>query len=265
MAVIHLFGPVSLFYRYWRISLADFIASMLSFWITIFVSAEIGIGVAVAWSIVYTMLRAAFVKPAVHTEAAAEGAPTTIAGPPPPPPPAGLGPDDVVVVRFEGGLFYPNAQRAKRTVLEAVQLVYEDAATRRGGDARERSWSVAAARRVERLRRARGIEPRVAPPTAIVVWDLAAVSFIDVTVVLALGELKEDIRRHCGPGVRFLLVGLTPAVRERLERAHWPLHDLGAGWKTPDEADTVYPDVHFALRDRSSSSVLEAVVSEKTE
>lgn len=263
MAVIHLFGPVSLFYRYWRISLADFIASMLSFWITIFVSAEIGIGVAVAWSIVYTMLRAAFVKPTVQTEATAEGVPATTAGSLPPPP-ASPGPDDAVVVRFEGALFYPNAQRAKQTVLEAVQLVYEDAETRNRADARERSWSVAAARRVKRLRRARHVEPRAAPPAAVVVWDLAAVPFIDVTAVLALGELKEDIRRHCGPGVRFRLVGLAPAVRQRLERAHWPLQDLGAGWRNPEEADTVYPDVHFALRDRSNS-ILEAVVSEKTE
>ena len=50
MAVIHLFGPISLFYRYWRISLADFIASMVCFWVTIFVSAEIGIGVGAGWS-----------------------------------------------------------------------------------------------------------------------------------------------------------------------------------------------------------------------
>ena len=263
MAVIHLFGPVSLFYRYWRISLADFIASMLSFWITIFVSAEIGIGVAVAWSIVYTMLRAAFIEPTVHTEAANEGVPATTVRSPPPPVAASPGPDNVVV-RFEGALFYPNAQRAKQTALEAVQLVFEDTEMRARTDARERSWSVAATRRVERLRRARHVEPRAAPPSAVVVWDLA-VPFIDVTAVLALNELKEDIRRHCGPGVRFRFVGLVPAVRERLERAQWPLHDLGAGWRAPDEADTVYPDIDFALRDRSSSSVLEAVVSEKTE
>jgi solute carrier family 26 (sodium-independent sulfate anion transporter), member 11 len=50
MAVIHLFGPVSLFYRFWRISFADFVASMACFWITIFVSAEIGIGIGAAWS-----------------------------------------------------------------------------------------------------------------------------------------------------------------------------------------------------------------------
>ncbi|KAK7951349.1 sulfate permease [Apiospora aurea] len=62
MAVVHLFGPVSLFYRYWRVSFADFVASMLSFWVTVFVSAEIGIGVAVAWSVIYTLLRSAFVK-----------------------------------------------------------------------------------------------------------------------------------------------------------------------------------------------------------
>jgi sodium-independent sulfate anion transporter 11 len=29
MAVIHVIGPVSLFYRFWRTSLADFTAAML--------------------------------------------------------------------------------------------------------------------------------------------------------------------------------------------------------------------------------------------
>lgn len=48
MAVVHLFGPLSLFYKFWRISFPDFVASMVSFWVTIFVSAEIGIGVAVS-------------------------------------------------------------------------------------------------------------------------------------------------------------------------------------------------------------------------
>ncbi|KAI1638152.1 sulfate transporter 4.1 [Biscogniauxia mediterranea] len=76
MAVIHLFGPLSLFWRYWRISLADFIACMVAFWITIFVSAEVGIGVGAGWSVVWTLLRSAFVTPAVSGGA---GGPDTTA------------------------------------------------------------------------------------------------------------------------------------------------------------------------------------------
>lgn len=67
MAVIHLFGPLSLFWRYWRISLADFIASMVAFWTTIFVSAEIGIGAAAGFSVLWSLIRQAFNKPEVRT------------------------------------------------------------------------------------------------------------------------------------------------------------------------------------------------------
>lgn len=59
-AVIHLVGPLSKFYRYWRTSFADFVASMLCFWATLFLSAEQGIAFGVAFSIIWTMLRAAF-------------------------------------------------------------------------------------------------------------------------------------------------------------------------------------------------------------
>ncbi|KAI0594975.1 sulfate transporter 4.1 [Biscogniauxia sp. FL1348] len=84
MAVIHLFGPLSLIWRYWRISLADFIACMVSFWITIFVSAEIGIGIGAAWSIVWTLLRSAFVTPAVSGGAGGSNNTSTTAAPPQP-------------------------------------------------------------------------------------------------------------------------------------------------------------------------------------
>ncbi|KAK7907953.1 sulfate permease [Apiospora marii] len=282
MAVVHLFGPVSLFYRYWRVSFADFVASMLSFWMTVFVSAEIGIGVAVAWSVVYTLLRSAFVKPLVQLDSHGEGrddfSPSSnpngnsadgvvnfsynfapAAGP--------RIPSDTIVVRFTDALFFPNAQRGKGTALEAVQLVYDEtksAATSAAPDS-ERSWSVATAQRIQRLRRACGGGAAVREaPLAVVVWDVTRMSFIDVTAVLALGELKEDIRGHCGPQVQFHIVGMAPAVRERFERAEWPLADPGR-WRSDTDmlrTDAVYSSMEHALRDQPGS-VLEAVVTEK--
>ncbi|KAK8049647.1 sulfate permease [Apiospora phragmitis] len=152
MAVVHLFGPVSLFYRYWRVSFADFVASMLSFWMAIFVSAEIGIGVAVAWSVIYTLLRSAFVKPLVQFD----GNGDCSGGEPGPssfraaafssnsnekpddggrqfrPDHRGHGrlllkiPSNTIVIQFTDALFFPNAQRSKCTALEAIQLVYDE-------------------------------------------------------------------------------------------------------------------------------------------
>jgi sodium-independent sulfate anion transporter 11 len=268
MAVLHLFGPVSAFYRYWRISLADFIAAMLSFWVTIFVSAEIGIGCAAAWSVAWTMLRSAFVKPTIHantedrdyslpvhtisTEKSSdnendnsnrtEHSAMNI-------------PHDIVIIHFNDSIFYPNAGRGKRSALEAIQLVY-DKVTQGTTEDRERSWSVAAERRVERLRREQRIVLKDIQLT-VVVWDFTAVPFVDVTAILALGELKEDIRLHCGKGVQLRIVGMNESVRDRFLRAKWKLSDIG-GW-SEEGADVVYPSMEQAVLDRNRGIVLETV------
>ncbi|CAL3964931.1 unnamed protein product [Diplocarpon coronariae] len=229
MAVLHLVGPVSAFYRYWRISLADFVAAMASFWLTIFVSAEIGIGCAAAWSVAWTMIRSAFITPAIFasTQDEAFGLPRRASAADQPgaderssrTEPASMTiPDDTVVVRFNDSIFYPNAHRGKRSVLDAIQLrvVLKDV------------------------------------PLSVVVWDFTAVPFVDVTAILALGELREDIRLHGGKRVQLRIVGMTRAVRERFLRARWKLTDPEA-WHG-EGADVVYPSVERAVLDRTSIS-----------
>lgn len=49
-AVWPLIYPPSTFYRFWKTSLADFITSMLAFWITLFYSTEFGIFIPVAFN-----------------------------------------------------------------------------------------------------------------------------------------------------------------------------------------------------------------------
>ncbi len=242
---------------------------MASFWVTIFVSAEIGIGCAAAWSVVWTMIRSAFVTPAVHANTEDEGfslprrtstfdrpsgnsnnknqtehASMTI-------------PNDTVVIHFNDSIFYPNAHRGKRSVLESIKLVYEKV-TNGVTEERERSWSVAAEKRVERLRKKQRIVLKEVP-LSVVVWDFTAVPFVDVTAILALGELKEDIRLHSGKGVQLRIVGMSKSVRQRFARAQWKLTDL-EGWRE-EGADVVYPSMERAVLDREGSegSILEAV------
>jgi solute carrier family 26 (sodium-independent sulfate anion transporter), member 11 len=49
-AVWPLIYPPSTFYRFWKTSLADFITSMLAFWITLFYSSEFGIFIPVGFN-----------------------------------------------------------------------------------------------------------------------------------------------------------------------------------------------------------------------
>ncbi|KAI0125639.1 sulfate permease [Xylariales sp. AK1849] len=264
MAVLNLFGPVSLFYRYWRISLADFIASMLSFWITIFVSAEIGIGVAVAWSIVWSLLRSAFVNADIKVS---EDDRSTL---PQASPSFNPGcddisdvrvPQDVVVVHFKDSIFFPNAHRNKRTIVETIHVVYEKLPDRLASLQRERSWSVATEHRVERVRKEYGIITKDCP-LSVVVFDLRAVSWIDTTGVLAIGELKEDIRLHSGIEVQFRFVGMNESVRERLARAAWKFTEIDELHE--EGVDVIYPSLERAITDHQRlGSVLEAVYTEK--
>ncbi|KAI2616531.1 sulfate transporter 4.1 [Hypoxylon sp. NC1633] len=279
MAVIHLFGPLSLIWRYWRISLADFIACMVSFWITIFVSAEIGIGAAAGWSVAWTLLRSAFVTPQVSATQTLDSddgnnvingieeettpqqpltrGPTQIltenvGGP--------AIPDDTVVVRFADSLFFPNANRNKVSALEAIQLVYPSVQSPRYGAEAERSWSVAGERRLERLRAERGVVMRQMP-LAVVVWDFGTVPFVDATGVTALAELKDDVRRQLGFAVQIRFVGMAPAVRLRFRRAGWKLAD--ADGLLDSDADLVYPSLERAIWDERDRDSLKGITTEK--
>lgn len=264
--MINLFGPVSLFYRYWRISMADFVASQLSFWITIFVSAEIGIGVGVAWSIIWSLLRSAFVRPDVQVSTD-NG--TTIETPgldrfntvPGDLSSVPIG-SDTVIVHFNDSIFFPNAERNKWATIEAIQLVYDKLPDSTMFRSRERSWSVAAELRVERIRKERNTS-LCDVPLSVVVLDFTMVSWIDTTGILALGELKADIRMHCGKEVQFRFVGMNNHVRQRFARAAWEFTQFDDEHK--EDVDIVYPSLERAIVDRERlGSVLEAIVTEKT-
>ncbi|OTA91299.1 hypothetical protein M434DRAFT_76467 [Hypoxylon sp. CO27-5] len=275
MAVIHLFGPLSLIWRYWRISLADFIACMVAFWVTIFVSAEIGIGAAAGWSVAWTLLRSAFVTPSIHASSPSNGSsdssstfqplarvPTVSTlnqqisenegGP--------ALPEDTVVVRFGDSLFFPNANRNKVETLEAIQLVYPSVQSPRYSVEAERSWSVAAERRLARLRNERGVVMRQMP-LAVVIWDFGMVPFIDSTGITALAELKDDIRRQLGFGVQIRIIGMTKRVRHRFERAGWKLAD--ADGLQDGGADVLYPSLERAIWDERDRDSLKGVSTEK--
>ncbi|KAL0935860.1 sulfate permease [Colletotrichum truncatum] len=265
MAVVHLFGPLSLFYRFWRISFADFVASMVSFWVTIFVSAEIGIGAAVGWSIAWTMLRSTFVKPVIHSSSnnATHTIPQPITrivstggGP-------GVGtenrtenagisiPADTIVVDFNDAIFFPNAERAKNATLTAIKLVYPRVESSLSQDDRDRHWSVAAEKRLERLRAKNDIRLKETP-LAVVVWDFTMVPFIDTSGILTLKGLKDEIWTHAGKNVQIRMVGMSDKVRNRFWRAKWKLVDLEE-WRD-DDADLVYPSMETAIWDREGDS-----------
>ncbi|KAL9620379.1 MAG: hypothetical protein Q9160_005079 [Pyrenula sp. 1 TL-2023] len=260
-AVWHIIGPASVFYRFYRTSFADFTASMLTFWITLFVSAEIGIGIGVAFSIAYTLLRTAFARIAplaVNNEhsvgLAVSTSPhddkTSLSALP-------WVPTDTQVFRFTQSIIFPNAYRVKGAIWDTVQ-VYSTSVD--GSTSEDRNWSVAAARRLRKLRGSSGITTPL-HDTRVIVLDCSNVTYIDMTGIIAIGDLKADLRKLAGETAEMRFVSLNEGVRRKMEKAGWKLVDKdtvmeeggkGEVWITASaprgsDVDVVYSGVREAV------------------
>lgn len=230
-AVWPLIYPPQVFYRFWKTSLADFISSMLAFWLSLFYSTELGIFVPIGFNIVYLVLRQTFASltasraPARSELAsaldAARGLPPTRAA-------ADAMLRDVHVFRFNETLYFPNSYRLAQRVLDSVQTHHASQADGSYGSEETRNWSVVAEKRIDRLRKAAGVtDPGALPPIGLVVLDFGRVNHIDTTAVSHLKTLVAEVRRYGGKGVEFRFVDMTPYVRARFERAGWPISDAG--------------------------------------
>ncbi|KAF2754725.1 sulfate permease-like protein [Pseudovirgaria hyperparasitica] len=242
-AVWALIGPASAFYFIWQTSLADFIASMLAFWVTLFVNTEYGIASAVCFSIVYTLLRNAFAS--VKHQSPSKLIMTRS-------PPAG--PEDITVepdtriFRFSQAILFPNAYRIKDITLDTVQTYNAGDADVIRASLENRNWSVSGERKIRKLR-AKAAVSADPPPIRLVVLDMAAVSYVDTTGVLALGEFKAELRKYGGKDVRVRFANMGASLRRKFERARWRLVDvrdvLVVG--VPEGADVVFDSVADAL------------------
>ncbi|GJN79642.1 hypothetical protein PLIIFM63780_003159 [Purpureocillium lilacinum] len=263
MAVVHLISPPRLFYRYWRMSFIDFVASQVGFWVTLFTSTEIGLAASVGFSIVYTLLRLAFPRWVGLSHIDTENTHWTV-----PNHEAASSvdvPADAYMVRFTEDVLFANAERVKSSVVESVKVHYEpasDAALDVSGAAPERRWNSYASKTVGRVRKRKGITPLHGDvcPLRHVVLDFGMVSFIDITGVLTLIELKMELRRYVGKDLQFRFVNMSEPVRERFARSQWEL--AKAGEERTGEADVLYPTLEMALHHRGDDKM--ELVKEKT-
>ncbi|OTB01058.1 hypothetical protein M426DRAFT_64827 [Hypoxylon sp. CI-4A] len=240
MAIIHVVGPISLFIKIWRISFADFTASMLSFWVTLFVSTETGIAVAVGFSIAYTMVRLAFVKTSLASATtpgegyASFGYSLKLNGTPP---------KGMEVINLQDAVFFPNAERVKTDALESIQARYYPAAA---FDSDERSWSVAAQKRLEWIRRAGNIAPS-SGLLRVVVLNFTQVPFIDTSGASAIQDFRNEVEKYIGHPIELRLAGLASGVRRRFERANWDLVDGDTEFDNVGGRTVVYSSLEKAI------------------
>jgi sodium-independent sulfate anion transporter 11 len=239
-AVWHIVIPPKVFYGYWKTSLVDFIASMLAFWLTLFVSSEVGIGTAVGFSIAYHLLFAAFhrVTRVTSLSAVASSTPKVV-------------PLDTQVFAIHQSMLFYNAYHIKNQCLDAIQT-HNSGQVVTAEQQKERNWSVAGDKRAARLRTKAAIvdEP---VQIRIVVLDLSGMHNIDTTGLTALKDLKADVEKFGGKGTQMRLVGLNERVALRFGRFGWPVADVAEIERSSEERKritAVYGSVEQALVQR---------------
>lgn len=240
-AVWHIVIPPKVFYGYWKTSLVDFIASMLAFWLTLFVSSEVGIGTAVGFSICYHLLFQAFhrVRRITVLHGDLSGHSNTAI------------PLDTQVFRIHQSMLFFNAYYIKNQCLDAIQ-------THNSGQVitveaqRERNWSVASDKRAARLRTRADITDEPVQ-IRVVILDLSYMHNIDTTGLTALKDLKMDVEKFGGKNTQLKLVGLNQRVTLRFTRFGWAVADAGEIEKSIEErkrVTAVYATVEQALIQR---------------
>lgn len=278
-AIWPLIGSWRTYYNYWRTSFTDFVAAMLAFWISLFVSTEIGIATAVAWSIVCYLLRQAFSRVKQYGADSdselqksineAHGQPADI-------------PSNMHVFKFDHNvstsrsslaslhtdptqMFFPNAQRMKMQMNDAVQVYHAGIYSNSNGTERDRNWSVVGERRVKKLRKLAGVDVDALPSIDAIIVDMSKASHFDVTANIKMHEFVNEMRKYAGDRVELRVVGLAENVRARFERAQpgWTIIE-GAGSVEEGQRKNgpevkVFRSVRDAVNARTYADVAEAV------
>ncbi|KAK4948151.1 hypothetical protein LTR10_013205 [Elasticomyces elasticus] len=258
-AVWPLIGSPKTYYHFWKTSLADFIAAMIAFWVSLFVSTEIGIACAVGFNVAYVLLRQVFIRvKSIGADSGSELAASLDAARGMPP----SIPEDTRIFRFNESLFFPNTLQNKQTIMDIVQTYHTAEYSRDNGTEADRVWSVEGEKRLNRLRRKAKTQNANLPPIQVLILDFTKVNFCDVTGVNGLKNFFTELKKYAGNRVEVRFVALSDSTRERFERAGWKFLEpevVGGAFESTEVR--LFKSVAEAVRaQRQPDEMLEVVV-----
>lgn len=231
------------FYKYWKTSLSDFIGSMIAFWVTLFTSVEYGIAAAVAYSLVYVLLRITFAR-VVHVT---PGNISAIYAPIPshPVPLSESITPGTEVFQINEAILFPNAYQIKNVIIQKIRTATRTSPPDELVKSTERLWNQPRPSKDDSILPSHLEDSR--PLLREVIIDVRGVNYIDVTGTQALHDLKAELQSHAGQRILFVFVGMIPSVRTTLERTGWAL--------VRGEGGMVNSDAHLgSVRGKSSGS-----------
>jgi sodium-independent sulfate anion transporter 11 len=247
VAVWSILSPPSTFVHYWKTSFIDFTASMLAFWVTLFVNTETGIGCAVGFQLVCHILYTTFskVRHVTHLTSQTRSRDASkgqlVIAP------------DTQVFKPRYSLVFFNAFSIKAQCMDMVQTFNLGTTIPLAEQEKTRNWSTAGERRAKELRRRGGLDADSLTPVRVVVVDMDMVPYIDETALVALKDLKVDLERYAGRDVEVRFAAMHAGVRDRFERFGWAVLDaenVRSGLRDGVEGCIVYNDVVDAVADR---------------
>lgn len=210
LAVIQLVAGPRTWYQLWRLSFWDFLGGMLAFWVTLFVSVEVGIYASVGYSLIVLLWRVA--RPSVRLLAEVTEDPLTgelldgvyvdardqafqNRGIQPLP--------GVLVIRLEESLTFPNSRYIKNQIMEQV-FAYT-----KGGENRsiKKNWNYKQDELIEGVRERYGTfeQPSQLSTLRGVILDFSAVNNLDSTGLQTLFDLRCDLQDFAGSSSPFEL------------------------------------------------------------
>jgi solute carrier family 26 (sodium-independent sulfate anion transporter), member 11 len=222
VSVIEVMPPGVLLLRYWKISFTDLLATFMAFNVTMVASTQLGIGMGVAIMLFYTIFRTMFTRSNALTSTDLEsqhnpGLPSWwVAG--------DAIPDSTQVISIPRDLMYLNATHIKASIMDTI-LTHHYGIPPSPANLAKRPWTYRLEKHVAELRKRAGMHRTNASRLRVLVLDMSAVSFIDVTGMAALSSIKAEIRTYAGASVELRFVGLCKGVRRRFQRAKWELEN----------------------------------------
>lgn len=208
LAVIQLVAGPRTWYQLWRLSFWDFLGGMLAFWVTLFVSVEIGIYTSVGFSLVVLLWRVA--RPSIKLLAEVIEDPMTgeklngvyVDARDPTFQTRAIQPlPGVLVLRLEESLTFPNSRYIKSQIVKQI-FAYTN-----GGDNRveKKNWNSNQSEQILKIRKHYGTAMRSEglPKLRGLILDFSAVNNLDSTGLQTLFDLRSELQDFAGSSNAF--------------------------------------------------------------
>jgi sodium-independent sulfate anion transporter 11 len=237
VATVQVFPSFSVMKFHWKGSFIDFVSCQLVPQIALTASLLMGVGLALFFITVYTLVRARFCKSEIADQTdinvrfATEETKRAV-----------VVQGGMCVIKLKNDVFFLNAFRIKKIIIDGLALLY----ARQPQFPKTRLWC----HKKESTLSDDTYPINRANTLKVLILDFQAVSFIDTTTISMLTDLKSDIESFGEEGfnVELRFVGLCAMVQERFERCGWKLMDGGApGGGDGLEGDRRFEDVRCAV------------------